>query len=477
MTDPPTRRRRLILLTVLTTASLTHFDATMVAVALPRIRQGLSAGDGQLHWVVTSYLLAFGLVLLLGGRMGDVLGRRTMCLTGQALFMAGALAAALAPSVEFLIAARVAQGIGAGFLLPQGAALIQQLFPPRQRGKAFASLGVAISIATSLGPVISGAFLSAAPGPESWRWLFVFYLPVSITILILVARLYPGAPDGTARIAARLDLLGALLAGTVVSAALYPFMAQAATPLTQRPWYTIALAVLAALLLARHIRARSSRHEPSIIDPALRAVPHYPIGAAVGALYFSGFVAVPVVLSLVLQEGLGLGPLVAAALIAPWSLGNGIGAPFGGRGVVRFGRRLVAVGAAVSAVAVIGAALAVGLTTWPMLPYVLAPAMLLGGIGTGLTIGPNLTVTLRYVDPIRAGGASALIQTTQRLGAALGTGMAVGVLFALLDRGYSAAGAWALAVSVGFMLTCGALALSDVILTRRRGEESAFGEE
>lgn len=469
-----TSNRRLILATILATASLTHFDATMVAVALPRIRTGLEASDGQLHWVVTAYLLAFGLVLLLGGRMGDVLGRRTMCLIGQGVFLGGAMAAALAPTVDVLIAARAAQGVGAGLLLPQGAALIQQLFPPRQRSKAFATLGVAISLATSIGPVVSGAFLSAVAGPDSWRWLFVFYAPVSVAVLAGVARLYPRAPDDDGRRAARLDLLGALLAGVAVSAALYPFLAQASTPLPQRPWYTVPIAILAGLLLVWHIRSRIARHQPAIIDPELLTVPHYPVGSAVGALYFTGFTAVPVVLSLVLQEGLGFAPLAAAMLIAPWSVGNGVGAPIGGRLVLRAGRRLVAVGALTSAIAVIGAALAVATDDPDLLPYLLVPAMFLGGIGTGLTIGPNLTVTLRYVEPVSAGGASALIQTSQRLGSALGTGAAVGVLFAMLGSGYGTAGAAGLAVSAVFLLGCAALALTDVVRTGKRGGESAF---
>lgn len=469
MSPAPRRTNRPVLATVMTTAALTHFDATMVAVALPRIRQGLGAGDAHLHWVVTAYLLAFGLVLLLGGRMGDVLGRRALCLTGQGAFLTGALIAATAPTVEVLITARALQGVGAGLLLPQGAALIQQMFVARDRGKAFAAMGVAISMATTIGPIFAGAFLSAVAGPESWRWLFAFYAPVSVIILILVARFYPGAPQPGTRRAGQLDLPGALLAGVMVTACLYPFLSEAATPLGQRPWFTIVFGLLAAVLLVRHLRARVSRYRPTIVDPALIRVPHYPVGAAVGALYFSGFTAVQVVLSLVLQEGSGMSPLAAAVLMAPWAVGNGIGAPFGGRAVVRRGRSVVIVGALLSALAVAVVALAVGTLEPSLLPYALIPAMTLGGIGTGLTIGPNLTVTLQHVEPDRAGGASALLQTGQRLGSALGTGVAVGVLFALLQRGYATAGALALGVCAVIIGACALLALVDVLRARRDG--------
>lgn len=473
---PPADRRssRLILATVMTTAALTHVDATMVAIALPRIRQALDAGDGDVHWVVTAYLLAFGLVLLLGGRMGDVLGRRALCLMGQTVFLAGAIAAATAPAVEVLIAARVIQGIGAGLVLPQGAALIQLLFAPKERGRAFAAMGVAISLATTLGPVFSGAFLSAVPGAHSWRWLFIFYVPVSVLVLVLIARLYPGPTRTGGRRTAQLDLVGALLTGTAVSATLYPFLAEAATPLEQRPWLTVPVGLLAAVLLVRHIRTRAARHTPAIIDPALARTPHYAIGAGVGALYFSGFTAVQVVLSLVLQEGAGMSPLAAAALLAPWAVGNGIGAPIGGRAVVRYGRRVVVVGALTSTVAIATVALTVGWAEAAVLPYVLVPAMLLGGIGTGWTIGPNLAVTLQHVHPDRAGGASALIQTGQRLGSALGTGVAVGVLFALLPLGYPGAGASALALCAGMVGLSAAVALVDVLRTWRGGGDLSF---
>ena len=450
-------------------ASLTHFDATMLAVALARIRTGLDASDAHLHWVITAYLLAFGLVLLLGGRMGDVIGRRTMCLVGQGVFLAGAILAATSPNAELLIVARTVQGVGAGLLMPQGAALIQQLFPAASRGKAFAAMGVAFSTATTIGPVLSGAFLHFVSGPQSWRWLFVLYIPISLTVLVGIWRLYPGPPDALTSVTRRIDLLGATLAGVMVVSLLYPFMSQGAVPWGQRPWFTVALGVVAGVLLTRHVRARTARHEQGIIDPKLWVVPDYPIGALVGALYFCGFTAVPVVLSLVLQEGHGLGPLATAALIAPWAVGNGIGAPFGGRAVVRWGRRVVIIGAFISAAAVIAVAAGVACVHPPGLAYVVVPAMLLGGIGTGLTIGPNLTVTLQHVDPVRAGGASAVIQTGQRLGSALGTGMAVGVLFAVLSSGYDTAGGLALTVSAGFLVACAVMALIDVLRSPSTG--------
>lgn len=470
----PSARRptRAIFATTVATAALTHMDATMVAVALPGIRQGLGADDAQLHAVVTAYLLAFGLVLLLAGRLGDVFGRRSVCLIGQSLFLLGAVAAALAPVAEVLVVARGLQGVGAGLLLPQGSALIQTLFEPVRRGRAFAAVGVAIAAATTIGPVLAGILLWAVPGPEAWRWLFLSYVPISPVLLLSMARLYPGAP---ARVPGgrRVDLLGALLAATAVTALLFPLLAQADMPLGQRPWYTLPIGLLAAALLAWHVRSGARRGRPTIVDPALRRTRGYLTGVLVASLYFAGFTAVPVVLSLVLQEGRGLTPLGAGLLMAPWAVGNGLSAPIGGRWVVRRGRRVAATGALVSTVAIAAIAASVAWVGVEALPWMLMPAMLLGGIGAGLTIGPNLTITLRHVSPLRAGGAAALQQTGQRVGSAAGTAAAMGVLLAVLDLGHDVAGSLALGLSGAFVAASAVVAVTDVVRHRHLSTEPA----
>lgn len=466
-----TTRSRTVLATVLATTALTHFDSTMVAIALPRIRIALGADDGQLHWVVTAYLLAFGLVLLLAGRLGDVVGRRAICLTGQGVFLAGAMTAAISPGIEVLILARVAQGLGAGLLLPQGAALIQSLVAPARRGRAFAALGVAISAATVVGPVVSGAFLSLVDHEAAWRLLFILGAPVSVVVLVLVTRHYPGAPEKLGRGALRqVDLPGAALGAVAVGGLVYPLLAEASTPLSQRPWFTLPIGALMAVAVVLHVRARAVRGEAAIIDPGLRRLPGYLPGAAVSTLYFAGFTAVPVLLSLLLQESHGLSPLQSALLMAPWAVGNGLSAPWGGRRVAHRGRRVTAGGATITTLAVTTIAIGVGLLPPEDLAYLLAPAMFLGGIGSGLTIGPNLTVTLRHVEAARSGGASAVLQTGQRLSSAVGVGVSVGLLLALRDRGDGVAAAAGVGVSVLFILAAALVAVTDVVRSRGRGD-------
>lgn len=467
--EDPTLRRRAVLGTCLVSSAMTHLDATMVAVALPFIRVSLGASDRELHWVVTSYLLGFGLVLLLAGRLGDVLGRRTAYVVGTAVVLAGATGAAFAPSVEVLLVARTLHGLGAGLLLPQGGALIQNMFSPLTRGKAYAALGVSISAATTIGPVFAGVLLHLTGGGETWRLLFVVGMPVSIGVIVGAWRLFPGPLDHRADRPrwSRFDLVGALIAGVAVVTLLYPLLGEAQVPLSQRPWLVTPAGLVCGAVLFWHVRRRSRAGRESIVDPSLRRVPAYTYGASVSALFFSGFTGVTVILSLLLQEGMGLSPLLTAVALAPWAVGNAIGAPIGGRLVVHAGRRLVVGGATLTTVVLASLAWLVASVPPPRLVPWLVALMLLGGIGSGLTIGPNLTVTMSRVDPVRAGSASALMQTGQRLGSAAGMALTGSILFAGAQQSYAGAGGRALAAAAVLVAAAAAVALADVIRSHR----------
>ncbi|MCZ9346747.1 MFS transporter, partial [Streptomyces sp. TRM76130] len=149
---------------------MTLLDVTIVAVALPSIQRELHASAASVQWVVSGYALAFALTLVTAGRLGDAFGRRRVFLIALAAFVACSAAAGAAPTVTLLVVARLAQGVAAGSLAPQNTALIQQLFRGAERGRAFGFFGATVGVSSAVGPVVGGAILALADGPDGWRW-------------------------------------------------------------------------------------------------------------------------------------------------------------------------------------------------------------------------------------------------------------------------------------------------------------------
>lgn len=167
--DP--RRWRALTVTQLA-AFMSLFDVSIVNVALPSIEADLGASAATAQWVISSYALTFGLVLVAAGRLGDTFGRRPMFLIGLAAFVVTSALTGATPNMGLLIAVRLLQGVAGGMLIPQNSGLIQDLFRDTERGKAFGILGATVGVSTAAGPVVGGLILSMAPAPDNWRWVF-----------------------------------------------------------------------------------------------------------------------------------------------------------------------------------------------------------------------------------------------------------------------------------------------------------------
>src|SRR4051794_6353662 len=180
-------------------------DVSIVAVALPSMREGLGATPAQIQWVVSGYALTFGLALVPAGRLGDAFGRRTLFLGALAGFVAFSAAAGAARSAELLVAARLAQGGAAGSLAPPDSPPVPQLFRGAERGRAFGFFGATVGISTAVGPVLGGLIIALAGGPAGWRWIFFVNVPIGLVALVLAARLLPRRAG---RRRPRIDLVG-----------------------------------------------------------------------------------------------------------------------------------------------------------------------------------------------------------------------------------------------------------------------------
>ena len=420
--EHPDPRRWQILGVTLTVGFMVLLDVTIVNVAIPSMQDGLQTGPGTIQWVVSGYALALGLMLVTGGRLGDAHGRRALMLIGLGGFIASSAAAGLAPHVGVLIAARLVQGFSAGLLTPQGSGLIQTLFRGAERGLAFGLFGFTVSVSSAIGPVVGGLLITAFGTENGWRWIFLVNVPIGLVLLVAIARLVPGRtadadPD------TRLDLPGAALLGAAVLALLVPVVS---LERGQRlPLLVLVLVpVLATAFVRWERRVVRAGGAPLLDLGLLRRVPGYGTGIAVGALYFTGFTGVFLVLSVFLQDGLELSALQAGLLLTPFAVGSAIASPVAGRIVPRVGRpltvyALLVMMAGLVAVAVIVPLAAGGDRLW----LVLAPALLVAGLGGGAVVSPNFTLALNNVPTRMGGAAGGALQTGQRIGAAIGAAL------------------------------------------------------
>ncbi len=462
-TYQPDPRRWRILGVSLVVGFMSLLDVTIVNVAIPSLRDGLDASTATVQWVISGYALAFGLTLVAGGRLGDAYGRRRLMALGLAGFVASSAAVGLAPNAETVIAARLLQGASAGLLTPQNSGLIQDLFRGEERGRAFGLFGFTVATASAAGPILGGAIIAVAGSEHGWRWLFLVNVPIGLVAMIGILRLTPGRRPG-AEERPWIDLPGALLLGGTVLCLLYPLVS--AEGGARAPLALLAAAPPLAWAFVRWERRLRERGRPPLLDVALlRQVPGYASGLAVGTLYFTGFTGIFLVLSVHLQDALGLSPLSAGLLMTPFALGSAVTSPLAGRLVGRVGRALTvwSLVTMMSGTALV-ALLAPG-REGAALVWTLGPCLLLAGIGAGGVISPNFTLTLANVPPAMGGAAGGALQTGQRIGTAFGAALLMTVYGVTLA---AQGGATALRAALITALVLLSLALAMAIRSARR---------
>lgn len=465
--EEPDPRRWKALAVCLVAGFMTLLDVSIVNVALPSIREGLSTPESDLQWVLSGYALAFGLFLIPAGRLGDARGRRRVFMVGLALFTLASASCGAAQSSMWLVISRLVQGASGGLISPQISALIQQMFRGRERGKAFGMFGTVVGISTAVGPLLGGLLIQVAGAQEGWRWVFYVNLPLGALCLLLARRLLPDTPDAHPVGLRRLDPLGVLLLGCGVLALLLPFV-------QSQQWHGNAkylLLLVAAGVLGVFVwwesRCASMGAQP-VVELALFKVRSYWLGSSLILLYFAGFTSIFFVTTLYLQNGLHYSALQAGLTITPFAVGSGAAAGLGGRLVDRFGRPLVALGLAMVAIGLAGTAFAVHQVPGQGAGWAMLVPLLFAGLGSGLVIAPNQTLTLSEVPVHRAGSAGGTLQTGQRVGSAIGIAAVGSVFFAQVGKdGWATALDHGLYVSVAFVLGAFVLALADVLAGRR----------
>ncbi|MEU3338721.1 MFS transporter [Streptomyces sp. NPDC002144] len=431
--DTPDPRRWKALWVTLVAGFMSLLDVTIVAVALPSMQRDLHASAPAIQWVVSGYALAFALVLVTAGRVGDAIGRRRIYLLALTAFVVCSAAAGAAPSIALLVAARLAQGVAAGCLAPQNSAFIQQMFRGAERGRAFGLFGATVGISSAVGPVVGGLILTLADGPQGWRWIFYVNVPIGMAALLLGMRLLPSTVPGHRE---RLDLGGVALLGTGVLALMLPLVL-AESGGVRRLWWLFPLGLALLAVFAQWERRVLAREGQPLLDPRLvTTVRGYAIGAGIATLYFIGFSGVWLVFALFFQNGLDYSPLRSGLAVTPFALGSALAAAIAGRLVDRLGRLLTVCGLVGVTIGLGGTALVLRLAPADVATWLTIPVLFVGGVGSGCVISPNVTMTLRDVPVRMAGAAGGALQTGQRLGGAIGTAALPGVFYLVLGAAH-----------------------------------------
>ncbi len=450
-------------------------DTTIVNVALPSIREDLHFTETSLVWVVNAYMLTFGGFLLLGGRLGDLLGHRRMFLAGLVLFTVASLACGLARGQGLLIAARAAQGLGGAVVSAVSLSLIMNLFTEAgERARAMGVYGFVCAGGGSLGVLLGGLLTSTL----SWHWIFLVNIPIGAVVYALCLRLLPAARGAAG--GGRLDVAGALAVTASLMLAVYAVVNGNEAGWTSAQ--SLGLLGAAALLMALFLTIEARVAEP-LMPLALFRLRNVATANVVGVLWaaamFAWFFVSALYMQLVLGYDamqVGLAFLPANLIMAAFSLGLSakLVMRFGIRGPLATGLLMAALGLALFARAPVDG----GFTADVL------PGMLLLGLGAGIAFNPMLLAAMSDVEPSQSGLASGVVNTAFMMGGALGlavlASLAAARTAALAGAGAAPvaalAGGYRVTFPAGAVIAAVAAALAAALVRSRNRELGGHGD-
>ena len=463
-----TRRHTLALAVLCLAALLDTIDVTVVNVAMPAIRNSLHFSEGGLAWMVDAYMVPFGGFLLLGGRTGDLLGRRRVLVAGTAVFAAASLGSALAPSPAVMIATRAAEGLAAAFVVPMTLAMLTSVFPAGPaRNRAFSVWGGISAAAGTLGLVLGGALVSAA----GWRWIFLVNIPVGLVVIVAALRVLPADKPRRGGVGAgSFDLAGAISVTAGAS-----LLAYAVAQTSSHAWgsaQTIALLCGAALLAGYFVIHERSARSP-LMPLSLWRNRSVTGANVVSALLSSAMFAVFYSTTLYMQQVLHYSALRTGLAYVPFGLSILVAAGMAPALVSLLGIRMASVAGSVVSLAglLLLARVPVGghLLTDIILPTVIV------GLGAGAVIVPTSVAAMSGVGADRHGVASAVLNVSRQLGGALGLAVIATVVASSTARsaflGNGAAAALTAGFHAGFAVSAALTAVTVVVAAALLREE------
>lgn len=429
-----TPKQKKIALTIVALAFVMDLlDNTIVNIAIPSIQANLGASYAMIQWMIAGYSLTFALLLITGGRMGDVFGYKKMFLIGVGGFTIASLLTGIAPTAMFLVIARLIQGAMAALMVPQVMSMMQIIYKPHERTQVMGLFGMLAGLAASLGPIIGGFLIEANFFGWDWRPIFLINLPVGIFALIMGVK---HLPDGKSEHPLHIDIKGTLLIIVALSLLVFPLIEG-----RDLDWPVWTLAMIAASIPALALfgwfeTKKHKRDQSALIVPSLFKKRSFVSGLTLNILLESVMIGYFLTLTLVLQAGLGVSVLKAAVIGVPTAVGMALSfAVLGNKLIPKLGRNVISIGATAFAAGLI-------YTTWVITHYTLhvagwqfIPGLFVSGMGLALIMAPIFSAALQDVDPTHAGSASGILNAIQQVGAAIGIAVIGMIFFGQLNHG------------------------------------------
>lgn len=417
----------LVLVVLCLSVFMLLLDTTIVNVAQREIQIGLGADLSGIQWVLDSYILAFAVLLLSFGRLGDIFGRKRLFVLGMGIFtVASALCGASGwlgdqlgiSGVNALIFARVLQGVGGAFMMPQSLSLLTVVFPAEKRGAAMGIWGGIVALGAIVGPIIGGLIVT----DYDWEWVFLINIPVGILAIVATLFIVPESTDP--RASRRIDWTGVFLSGAGIFALVYALIEGNIEGWTSP--LILALFVAGVVLLVAFIWWEMRVEDP-VMKIELFRLRNFWVGNVIATVVAFGMLGIFFPMTLFLQGVLGFSPIRAGLTMTPMSIMIMFAAPLSGRLSDRIGARWILVtGLTLMATGILLIITQIDLnTTWQSL---LLP-LLVAGTGMGMTFAPMTAAAMREVPPRIAGSASGILNTTRNIGQVLG----IAVLGSLLQ--------------------------------------------
>ncbi|MGY1495233.1 MFS transporter [Streptomyces sp. QTS52] len=434
------------LLVVLIGYVLSIVDASIVNVALSSISDDLHGGPAALELVVSGYGLTYALGLVLGGRLGDAFGRRRLYAYGLAAFTVTSALCGLAPTIEFLVTARLLQGAAAAMLVPQVLATIQAVTQGQARARAIGMYGATAGVGMVIGQILGGLLVSLDVAGIGWRMVFVINVPIGVAALLAVRRV----PATRADSKPGFDPLGTVLFGATMVCVLAVVVAGPDLGWPLWLWSLLAVAAVGVVALVRVERGLEARGGSPLLSPSVLSHPGMRRGLAAMVPFSAGFGAFLFVYALIAQGHFGYDGLASGAGMAPFAVAFFVVARFTPRIAAALGRRIVTLGTVVQGVSLLLLALVLRLG-WPH-PSLALVLVGIGFFGAGAAlIGPALfRMILADVPSAQAGMGSGVLVTSQQMATALGATVG-GTLYVSLAGSLSTVSA---AVLVLALLVC-----------------------
>jgi EmrB/QacA subfamily drug resistance transporter len=469
---PATTNRWLILAVILAAECMDLLDGTIVNVASPSIRAELGTSLTDLQWIVGGYALTFAVGLVLGGRLGDLYGRRRLFLVGIAGFTVSSVLCGVAVSAGELIAFRLLQGAFAAIMIPQGFGIVRASFPKEEIAKAFGMFGPVIGGAAVLGPILGGALVDGDVLGLGWRAIFLVNVPVGIVAFVAAMRLLP---ESRLKDAPRLDVLGAILVTGACALLVLPLIQGREAGWPAWTFVSMGASIVAFAAFALHEARRERAGRAPLVETSLLRTRAYSVGVIVALVFFAGMIGLMLTMSLYLQLGQGFSAIHTGLTFTPWAVGTAIGAGIGAGALgPKIGRPVLHVGLVVMAVGVAGTLLVVraagdaGVSSWA-----LAGPQLLAGIGMGAVLAPLFGFVLAGVRDHEVGSASGVLNAVQQLSGALGIAVIGTIFFSVAThQGMTAAFQDALWIELGLLAVAAVLVAA--LPMRMRPEEELF---